>query len=141
MKKTAILFVSALLVAGAMTSCGSSSSKESGEATEQSEDSPEMKIFRAQLDQLNKQLPMPLEDGLKLNKVELDGKTLVYVCEYPSTLDFTAPDDAESKKTIMSGLPRATVQMLKKLGLSLRYEYIKAGTDEKQTIDISPEEF
>lgn len=136
-----MIFASAVLVAGAMTSCGGTSSKEGGDSTEQCEDSPEMKMFKAQLDQLNKQLPMPLQDGLKLNKVELDGKTLVYVCEYPASLDFTAPDDAESKKTIMSGLPQATVQMLKKLGLSLRYEYIKAGTDEKQTIDITPDEF
>ena len=92
------------------------------------------------MEQLNSTFPVEMQDGLKMTGVALEDGYLIYTCEYPANMEFEVQQDETTRKRILLSLPRPTRRMLRESGLGIKYIYVKAGTDEKQEVVITPEE-
>lgn len=97
--------------------------------------------IKREIRELNASMPLELEGGLRMTSVSLEDGTLVYTCQYPSTMEFEARADEASRRVIVAGLPEATRAMLRQAGLGLRYLYVREGSDSaSQVIDIPASE-
>lgn len=139
------LFFAAMVVslAFALSSCGKSSSDASGngDQVETADDSPAMKAMKAQVEQLKSTLPVDMQGGLKMTDVELSDGYLTFTCQYPADIEFEVPQDDSVKKSIVGGLPRPTLRVLKNLDLGIKYIYVQEGEGGKeQTLSVTPEE-
>ncbi len=126
-----------------LPSCSGSKDETSGQKkdnVEAAEESPAMKNLRKQVEQLNSTFPVEMQDGLKMTGVALEDGYLIYTCEYPANMEFEVQQDETTRKRILLSLPRPTRRMLRESGLGIKYIYVKAGTDEKQEVVITPEE-
>lgn len=135
----------AIICAGALTSCGGSSSSSSDSAkTEQSSLNPiekkMMESFEKEVTKLNSEMPINLEDGLKMTKVSMEDGYLIYTCTYPADAEFEVVDDPATKKQIIQSIGSPTLRRLKKLNIGIKYVYIKEGTSKEDQIVITPEE-
>lgn len=142
MKVIKLIFAAALVsMALAFSSCGKSATSGSGDRVEATDDSPAMKAMKTQVEQLKASLPVDMQDGLKMTDVELSDGYLTFTCQYPSDIEFEVPQDESVKKSIVGGLPRPTLRMLKNLELGIKYIYVQEGEGGKeQILAVTPEE-
>ena len=144
MKKTKLFSLGVMIaMAVALPSCGGSSTENSTEnstSQETTEESPAMRNLRKQVEELNKTMPVAMQGGLKMTKAALENGYLVFTCEYPSTIEFTIPEDEATKASIIGGLPRPTLRMLKQSELGLKYIYVQDDGAKTRTLVITPEE-
>lgn len=146
MKKTKLFTIGAIAAMSlSLSACGGAKSDNNAsgeEATEQqaNEESAELKSLRQQVEQLNASTPVDMQGGLKMTNVTLSDNYLTFTCEYPASLEFEVPADDATKKTIVGSLPRPTIKMLQGAGLGIKYIYVQEGSDNKQELEITPEE-
>ncbi len=142
MKIIKLIFAAAVVsMALAFSSCGKSVTSDSSNQAEATDDSPAMKAMKTQVEQLKASLPVDMQDGLKMTDVELSDGYLTFTCQYPADIDFDVPQDESVKKSIVGGLPRPTLRMLKNLELGIKYIYVQEGESGKeQTLAVTPEE-
>lgn len=145
MKKSILMLAAAFAVTAGLTACGGAAKSGNDSAKEESSNLDTrqemmMKSFEKETEKLNEQLPMELNDGLKMQKVELKDGYFVYYCTYPSGQDFEIVDDPATKKSIISSIGAPTLNRLKELNLGIRYVYMEEGTSNEQVITITPEE-
>jgi len=139
------MLAAAFAVTAGLTACGGAAKSGNDsvkEETSKLDTSQEMmmKSFEKETEKLNEQLPMELNDGLKMQKVELKDGYFVYYCTYPSGQDFEIVDYPATKKSIISSIGAPTLNRLKELNLGIRYVYTEEGTSNEQVITITPEE-
>ncbi len=139
------MLAAAFAVTAGLTACGGAAKSGNDSVKEETSklDTRQemmMKSFEKETEKLNEQLPMELNDGLKMQKVELKDGYFVYYCTYPSGQDFEIVDDPATKKSIISSIGAPTLNRLKELNLGIRYVYTEEGTSNEQVITITPEE-
>ena len=83
---------------------------------------------------------MELNDGLKMQKVELKDGYFCLLLHYPSGRTSEIVDDPATKKSIISSIGAPTLNRLKELNLGIRYVYTGRGHFNEQVITITPEE-
>lgn len=147
MNKTKLFTIGAIAAMSiSMSACGGSANSDNNAAGEETaeqqaiEESAEMKSLRQQVEQLNASMPIDMQGGLKMTNVTLSDNYLTFTCEYPASLDFEVPADEATKKSIVGSLPSATIKMLQNAGLGIKYIYAQEGSDNKQELDVTPEE-
>ena len=140
MKVLKLIFAAAVVsMAFAFSSCGKSSS--GGDKVEATDESPAMQAMKMQVEQLQSTLPVDMQGGLKMTDVALGDGYLTFTCQYPADIEFEVPQDDSVKKSIVGGLPRPTLKMLKDLNLGIKYIYVQEGENGKeQTLSVTPEE-
>ncbi|MCI8997572.1 MAG: hypothetical protein HFJ95_01075 [Muribaculaceae bacterium] len=150
-KKYLSIFCS-LMLAAAMTSCGGSDStnenNENTEATEQTSETSELtskqkrqiKSLEVELEKINKQLPMNMGNGLKMQKMELKDGYVITTASYPQNSDMQVDDSPENKRAILDAANQASLKRFKDLGLGLKYIYVEDGTGKTSEIVITNEE-
>ncbi len=124
-----LIIALAVVVAGvAFTSCGSKTSKNDA-------------MLNIALEQINKQLPADLGDGLTMDKVDLTPEYVVYNYTYDENeIPELAGDKevmrAELKKQLEAGQDvRAFCDAVKETGRGIRYHYV--GQPSGKELDIT----
>lgn len=124
-----LILVLAVVVAGmTFSSCGSKTSKTDS-------------MLNIALEQINKQLPTDLGDGLTMDKVELTPEYVVYNYTYDeSEIPELAGDKevmrAELKKQLEAGKDvRAFCEAVKETGRGIKYHYV--GQPSGKEVDIT----
>lgn len=100
----------------------------------------DLKNFTKQVEQINKELPVTMADGMTHTKMEIKDGYLVYTCTYPEDADIRIEDTPKFRKEILSGLNKGALLRVKNLGLGIKYVYIQDGTGEETTVTIPPTE-
>lgn len=146
MKQAIKLTVLSLLLSASfsLTSCGNSTTSESQEETTETTDlTPQqqrtLKGLKAELERVKKQLPMPLADGLTLKSMEIRDGFMVTTCTYPKGEEMEVLDNPETKAAIIRSVG-PTAKRLKDINMGIKYIYQEEGTDNIQTLTITPEE-
>lgn len=99
-----------------------------------------IKNFSKQVEQINKELPMAMADGISLTKMEVKDGYLVLTCTYPEDAELKIEDTPETRKDILATVNKGALLRVKSLNFGVKYVYTQEGTDEETTITIPASE-
>lgn len=100
----------------------------------------QIKNFSKQVEQINKELPMAMADGISLTKMEVKDGYLVLTCTYPEDAELKIEDTPETRKDILATVNKGALLRVKSLNFGVKYVYTQEGTDEETTITIPASE-
>lgn len=97
--------------------------------------------------QVNRNLPMDLGNGLVLSRAEVSGNYVVYVCDVDEdyvSIDNLRNNSYEVKSNIRSTIANTSddpfLPYLKNLGMGVAYKYVGTTSGDEVYIEFSPEE-